>query len=190
MRTGSGNSNGRSGSGVDLALPVTVGRDHIRGRVDAPITLVEYGDFQCPFCRAAVVEVEQVREALGDALRLVYRHFPLTNVHPYAWGAAEAAEAAGAQGRFWQMHDLLFADQEHLAPPDLLAKAAILGLDIDAFERELVERAYAERVEEDYLSGIRSGVRGTPTFFANGIRYAGPFDAANLLALVEQLARR
>jgi NhaA family Na+:H+ antiporter len=172
----------------DLSLPVSPDRDHMRGPVDAPLTLVEYGDFQCPFCRAAVPEVEQVREALGDRLRVVYRHFPLTTVHPYAWGAAEAAEAAGTQGRFWEMHDLLFADQEQLAVPDLVARAAILGLDIERFQEEILGRVHAARVEEDVLSGESSGVQGTPTFFTNGVHHRGPFDAASLLASLEQLA--
>jgi protein-disulfide isomerase len=174
--------------GDDLSMPASAERDHIRGPAEAPLTLVEYGDFQCPFCRAAVAEVERVREVLGGRLRVVYRHFPLTTVHPYAWGAAEAAEAASAQGRFWEMHDLLFADQEQLAVPDLVARAAILGLDIERFEEELLGRAHAQRVEEDFLSGVRSGVQGTPTFFANGVRHQGPVDAEGLLAHLEQLA--
>jgi protein-disulfide isomerase len=174
-----------------LALPVSPDRDHIRGPVDAAVTLVEYGDYECPFCGAAHLVVEAVRDRMGDDLRFVYRHFPLSTVHPHAWAAAEAAEAAGGQGRFWEMHDLLFEDQRHLAIPDLLARADALGLDVDRFEAELLGRVHAEKVQEDFLSGVRSGVPGTPSFFVNGARYDGPADFASLLAAVQlPLARR
>ncbi len=113
-----------------LALPISPRRDHILGPAGAPVSLLEYGDYECPFCGAAHLAVEAIRAEMGHALRFVYRHFPLTTVHPHAWGAAEAAGAAGSQGRFWPMHDLLFEDQKHLALADLLARARVLGLDV------------------------------------------------------------
>jgi protein-disulfide isomerase len=174
-----------------LALPVSPERDRIRGPVDAPVTLLEYGDYECPYCGAAHPVVEAIRERMGDDLRFVYRHFPLSTVHPHAWAAAEAAETAGAQHRFWEMHDLLFGDQRHLAIPDLLARADSLGLDVDRFEAELMGRVHAEKVQEDFLSGVRSGVPGTPTFFINGARFDGAPDFASLLSAVQvPLARR
>ncbi|HEX3539906.1 MAG TPA: DsbA family protein [Acidimicrobiales bacterium] len=176
--------------GRDLALPVSPERDHLRGPADAPVTLLEYGDYQCPFCGAAVPAIEAVREEMGSELRFAFRHFPLVGVHPYASIAAEAAEASGAQGSFWDMHDLLFADQQHLAPPDLVARAAALGLDVGAFQVDLVEHRHAPRVQEDFLSGVHSGVAGTPTFFINGIRYTGPPDPDHLLAATEVVASR
>jgi protein-disulfide isomerase len=168
-----------------LVLPVIAGRDHIRGRLDAPLTLLEYGDFECPYCGAAHPMVEAIRAEMGEALQFVFRHFPLTTVHPHAWDAAEAAEAAGAQGQFWEMHDSLFEDQLHLATPDLLARAVTLGLDVDRFEAELANHVHADRVQEDFLSGVRSGVPGTPTFFINGRRYEGPVDVRSLMGALQ-----
>jgi protein-disulfide isomerase len=171
--------------GSDLALPVFRDRDHIRGPVDAPITLLEYGDYQCPFCRQAVTAVDLVAAELGERVRIVYRHFPLSTIHPFAQITAEAAEAAGSQGMFWQMHDLLFADQEHLAPPDLVARAVALGLDRETFELALIDHTFGPKVHEDFLSGVHSGVSGTPTFFINGLRYRGPADPGHLLTAAE-----
>jgi protein-disulfide isomerase len=171
-----------------LALPISPARDHIRGSVDAPVELVEYGDFECPYCRQAHGIVNAVQQHMGDELMVVFRHFPLTTVHPHAEQAAEAAEAAGAQGRFWAMHDRLFEYQPQLDFPDLLAHAAYLGLDIDRFERELIERVHAPKVREDFMSGVYSGVSGTPTFFINGLRHDGPWDFATLLAALQRMA--
>lgn len=176
--------------GRDLAQPVSPERDHIRGPIDAPVTLVEYGDYQCPYCAAAVPAIETVRDEMGSEVRFVFRHFPLTPVHPYAFGSAEAAEAAGAQDRFWDMHDLLYADQQHLAPPDLVSRAVSLGLDVEAFRVDLVEHRYAPKVQDDFMSGVHSGVEGTPTFFINGSRYTGPPDAELLLAATAMVASR
>jgi protein-disulfide isomerase len=153
--------------------------------VDAPVSLLEYGDFECPYCGAAEPVVQAVREEMGEALQFVYRHFPLTTVHPHAWGAAEASEAAGAQGEFWPMHDLLFEDQQHLALPDLVARARVLGLDEERFLEDLATDAHAERVQEDFVSGVRSGVPGTPTFFVDGVRYEGPTNPRSLLAALQ-----
>jgi protein-disulfide isomerase len=171
-----------------LALPVQSGRDHIRGILSAPITLLEYGDFECPHCGAAWPVVEEVRRRMGEQLRFVYRHFPLVAIHPHAEHAAEAAEAAGTQGQFWPMHDLLFAHQDALADADLLAYAAELFLNTSRFARDLASSRYASRVQEDLVSGMRSGVQGTPTFFINGERHAGGYDLESLLGAVERVA--
>ncbi|MGR7026294.1 Na+/H+ antiporter NhaA [Geodermatophilus sp. URMC 62] len=167
---------------VLLDPPVDPDRDHVRGPVDAPLTLVEYGDFECPFCGRATGAVEELRERFGDRLRYVFRHVPLVDVHPHARLAAEAAEVAAAQGRFWEMHDRLFAEQDRLAAPDLLEHAAAIGLDVPRFARDLGAGRYARRVQEDVESAEASGVEGTPTFFVDGRRHTGPFDADTLAA--------
>jgi protein-disulfide isomerase len=170
-------------------LTVPVGKnDHVRGSRDAPVMLVEYGDFECPHCGQAYIVVKALERELGDVLAVVFRHFPLATVHPHAELAAEAAEAAGAQGKFWEMHDIMFERQEALAPEDLLAYAAELELDVERFALELDEHRHAPKVRADFISGVRSGVNGTPTFFINGIRHDGPYDAASLLASIEQAA--
>ena len=163
-----------------LTVPVSE-RDHVLGPATAPVTLVEYGDYECPFCRTAHASVEQVRQAMGNDLRFVFRHFPLSQIHPHAYQAAEAAEAAGAQGRFWEMHHLLFANQDRLGLRDLIGYAGALDLDLERFVTDLRGHAYAGRLREDFLSGVRSGVNGTPTFFVNGIRHDGGYDAQALL---------
>ena len=163
-----------------LADPVDPVRDHIRGRVDAPLTLVEYGDFECPFCGRATGVVRELRERLGDELRYVFRHLPLTDVHPHAELAARAAEAAGAQGRFWDMHDALFAHQDELELEDLLGYAAELGLDVEAFARDLEDERHAARVRADVEGAEASGATGTPTFFIGELRHVGPYDAETL----------
>jgi protein-disulfide isomerase len=145
------------------------------------VTLLEYGDYECPFCGAAHPVVDQVLQIVGDDMCFAYRHFPLTRIHPHAQQAAEAAEAAGAQGRFWPMHDLLFANQDRLAIGDLVGYAAALGLDVGRFALELDNHVHAPRVREDFLSGVRSGVNQTPTFFVNGVRHNGGYDLESLL---------
>ncbi|MGY1729916.1 Na+/H+ antiporter NhaA [Geodermatophilus sp. SYSU D01045] len=165
-----------------LDPPVDPARDHVRGPADAPLTLVEYGDFECPFCGRATGAVEEVRERFGDRLRYVFRHLPLADVHPHARLAAEAAEAAAEQGRFWAMHDRLFAAQDRLTPADLLEHAAALGLDVQRFARDLGAARFARRVQEDVDSAEASGVAGTPTFFVHGRRHTGPHDADSLAA--------
>lgn len=171
-----------------LTLPVSPGRDHIRGPADAPVTLLEYGDYECPYCGLAHPIARAVQQEMGTVLRFVFRHFPLTTVHPYAEIAAEAAEAAGAQRNFWTMHDLLYDNQQQLDPPHLLAYAEALGLDLKRFGSELSQHVHAPKVREDFLSGVRSGVNGTPSFFINGVRHDGSWDFANLLAAVQQAA--
>jgi protein-disulfide isomerase len=155
-------------------LTLAVGpRDHFRGSPDAPVILVEYGDYECPACGQAHPVVESLLAQAGGTVTLVFRNFPLTTVHPHAQLAAEAAEAAGAQNRFWDMHDTLFENQHALDADSLLEYAASLDLDVDAFANDLTTRRFADRVREDFLSGVRSGVNGTPTFFINGERHDG-----------------
>ena len=170
-----------------LTLPVSE-RDHIRGPAAAPVTLVEYGDYECPYCGQAYPVVEAVRRQLGDTLRFVFRHSPLAQVHPHALHAAEAAEAAGAQGKFWEMHDTLFTHQDALDDPDLIGYAEALGLDTRKFRRALEEDAFLGRIREDVVSGLESGVMGTPTFFINDVRYEGPYDYDTLLAVLQSVA--
>ena len=179
-----------SGSYVPPSLAVPVGPDDwVEGPADAPVTLLEYGDFECPHCGAMEPVVRAVRQAAGEALRFVFRHFPLTSSHPYAEIAAEAAEAAGAQGAFWPMHDTLLANQQALTPPDLVSYAQALGLDAETVARALENHTYAERVQEDFMSGVRSGVSGTPTFYINGQRYDGDYEQAALLKAIQKAAR-
>jgi protein-disulfide isomerase len=168
-----------------LLLPVSQ-RDHIQGPSDAAVTLVEYGDYQCPYCGRAYPIVQAVQQRLGDRLRFVFRHFPLTQVHPHAQHAAEAAEAAAAQGAFWAIHDALFEQQRHLDDDHLVQYARQLGLHVGAFETALASHAHAGRVREDFLSGARSGVNGTPTFFINGVRHDAGYDVGTLLRAIER----
>jgi protein-disulfide isomerase len=162
--------------------------DHVQGPAGAPITLVEYADFECPFCGDAFAIVREVQRRLGDRLRFVFRHFPDPSVHPRAQRAAEAAEAAAAQGSFWAMHDYLFTHQPSLAEPDLIRYAELLGLDADRFARDLRDGTYADRVREDIASGRQSGVAGTPTFFINGRLHKGSWDLKPLLAALQAAA--
>ena len=167
-------------------LTVPVGeRDHVVGPATAPVTIVEYGDYECPFCGAAHPVVKALQKALGDELRFAYRHFPLSQIHRHSFQAAEAAEAAGAQDRFWEMHDMLFEHQSRLDTQDLLAYAGALGLELEPFAEDLAEHRHAARVREDFLSGVRSGVNGTPTFFVNGVRHDGGYDLASMLEAVQ-----
>lgn len=165
-----------------LDRPVDPAVDHIRGPVDAPLELVEYGDFECPFCGRATGAVEEVRERLGGRLRYVFRHLPLPDVHANAELAAEAAEAAADQGAFWEMHDYLFAHQDALTASDLVDHAAALGLDVERFTRALGSGEHAARVRTDVASAEASGAEGTPTFFVNGVRLLGRYDADALAA--------
>lgn len=164
-----------------LDQPVDPERDHIRGPVDAPLTLVEYSDFECPFCARATGMGRELRERLGDDLRYVFRHLPLDRVHPHAELAAEATEAAAAQGRFWEMHDVLFEHQGELELEDIVGYAVEIGVeDVARFEREIEEGVYADHVRENIASAEASGVRGTPTFFVGGRRHVGAWDADTL----------
>jgi NhaA family Na+:H+ antiporter len=161
-------------------------RDHRQGPIDAPVTFVEYGDYQCPHCRQAHSIARDIQTRLGNRLCYVFRHFPISTAHPDAQRAAEAAEAAAAQGKFWEMHDYLYEHQDALDDEHLVKYAAELGLDTNRFERELKEHVYADRVREDFVSGVRSGVNGTPSFYINGERYDGPWDVESLLAEIQK----
>jgi protein-disulfide isomerase len=162
----------------ELTPPVSA-QDHTAGPDDAPVTLVEYGDFECPYCGMAHPIVQAAQRDLGSQLRFVFRHFPLAEAHPHARLAAQAAEAAGAQGRFWEMHDTLFEHQDALDVEDLVGYAESLGLDSAQFARDLESGTYAKKVRDDFRSGVRSGVNGTPTFFVNGNRYDGSWANEN-----------
>ena len=175
---------------VDLAAPVDPERDHIRGDDDAPVTLVEYGDFECPFCGRAEPVLRQLLNEFGNDLRFVFRHLPLSDVHPRAQLAAEAAEAADDQGAFWEMHDLLFDHQDALEPKNLVEYARELGLDVDRFTDELRRHEHAGRIASDVDDADLSGVSGTPTFFVNGIRHQGAYDIDTLTAAVRAAHRR
>jgi protein-disulfide isomerase len=175
---------------LDLARDVDPDRDHIRGSENAPVTLVEYGDFECPYCGQAEAVIRDLLASSGDDLRYVWRHLPLNDVHPRAQAAAEAAEAAAAQGRFWEMHDTLLAHQDALTPRDLRRYAEELGLDVERFWDELRRRVHAPRVAEDVASAELSGVSGTPTFFINGRRHWGAYDLATLTQVVRAASAR
>jgi len=168
-----------------LTEPVS-DRDHVQGSTTAPVTLVEYGDYECPYCGEAYPIVKEIQERFGDGLRFVFRNFPISTAHPHAERAAEAAEAADAQGRFWEMHDHLYENQRHLGDDDLLSYADQLGLDADLFAKALSEHAYADRVHRDFMSGVRSGVNGTPTFYINGVRHDDSYDTETLTEALEQ----
>jgi protein-disulfide isomerase len=157
--------------------------------MDAAVTLVEYGDYECSYCGAAYPIIKQVQARIGERLRFVFRNFPITTSHPHAEQAAEAAEAAATQGRFWQMHDHLFEHQKRLSDEDLRAYAETLGLDVEAFDTDLAKHVHAARVREDFMSGVRSGVNGTPTFYINGARHDAAYDVETLLAALERAAR-
>jgi protein-disulfide isomerase len=176
--------------GSTLVLPVGR-RDHIQGAPDAPVTLLEYGDYECPYCGEAYPIVKKIQQHLGEKMRFAFRNFPLTNVHTHAEEAAEAAEAAADQEKFWEMHDYLYKHQRALGHEQLIDHAQRLGLDVRRFTDELVRHSFAERIREDFLSGVRSGVNGTPTFFINGLRHDASFEFSTLLnAINGQLSGR
>jgi protein-disulfide isomerase len=168
-----------------LTLPVGP-RDHALGPANAPVTLVEYGDFECPFCGRAYPELKQVLRRVKGKVRFVFRHFPVSDEHPHAQHAAEVAEAAAAQGKFWEMHDLLYQRQAALADEDLVRYARELGLDAERVRRELDAHVRAARVHEDVVSGTASGVTGTPRFFINGRPHEEPGDAKTLAAALRR----
>jgi len=160
-------------------------RDHRQGPKHAPVTLVEYGDFECPSCGDVYPILKELQLRLGDRLRFVFRHFPLTQSHPHAQHAAEATEAASAQEQFWPMHDCLFEHQRALDDTHLVHYARALHLDEERFKREMTEHTHTLRVREDVLSGVGSGVNGTPTFFINGVRHDASYELETLLAAIE-----
>jgi len=174
---------------VDLYIEVDPERDHVRGPAGAPVTVVEYGDFECPYCGRAEPVVRELLQEFGD-VAYVWRHLPLNDVHANAQLAAEAAEGAAEQGAFWEMHDLLLANQDALDPNHLIGYARQLGLDSERFTAFLREHAGAARVAEDVDGADMSGVSGTPTFFINGRRHYGAYDIATLSAAVRAAGAR
>ena len=177
-------------SGGRLTPPVTE-RDHAEGPENAPVTLVEYGDYECPYCGMAYPIVKAAQQALGSQLRFVFRNFPLAKAHPHALHAAEAAEAAAVQGKFWEMHDTIFEHQNALQDTYLVRYAETLGLDAARVARELEAGTYAGRVRDDFRSGVRSGVNGTPTFFVNGQRYEGTWaDPETLISALRDAVQQ
>jgi protein-disulfide isomerase len=169
---------------VDLSDDVDPERDHIRGAEDAPVTLVEYGDYECPYCGQAEEVVRELLLSFGDDVRYVWRHLPLNDVHTTAQLAAEAAEAAGAQGAFWEMHDKLLEHQDEQSPRDIRRYAEELALDMERFAKDVHTHAYADRVADDVGSADASGVAGTPSFFINGQRHQGAYDVETLTRAV------
>jgi protein-disulfide isomerase len=167
-----------------LAVPVS-DADHRLGPMAAPVVLVEYGDYECPYCYNAQPVVKEVRQRLRDRLAFVFRHFPQNSIHPHASTAAQAAEAAAQQGKFWEMHELLYQHQQELAGLDLTHLALGLGLEVYRFESDLQSAAAARRIRTDMAGGLQSGVKGTPTFFINGCRYDGPVDIESLVAAID-----
>ena len=165
-----------------LTMPVSEGRDHLEGPADAVVTLVEYGDYECPYSGAAYPIVKELQARMGSRLRFVFRNFPITTSHPHAERAAEAAEAAASEAKFWEMHDLLYENQQRLEDADLHRYAEQLGLDVQAFAEDLANGAHMGRVREDFMSGVRSGVNGTPTFYVNGLRHDGDYQLKSLVA--------
>ena len=162
--------------------------DHIQGAADAKVTLVEYGDYQCPYCGAAYPIIKAVQKRLGARLRFVFRNFPLNQAHPYAELAAEAAEAAGAQGKFWEMHDALYENQAQLGQPLIETLVKRLKLDASQFETDLETRKFQSHVKRDFMGGVRSGVNGTPGLFINGERYDESWDEESLSAALLKAA--
>ena len=163
-------------------------KEHFQGEIKAPLELLEYGDYQCPYCGRAYPIIKRVQSRLGKDLRFVFRNFPLTDAHPQAYTAALAAEAAGRQDAFWKMHDLLYEKQESMSGPHFFnGLATSLGLDIAKFEADLHDAAVAKKVDDDFESGVRSGVNGTPTFFINGQRHDGSYDFASLVEAIDQV---
>lgn len=167
-----------------LAPPVS-DADHIIGPADAPVTLVEYGDFECPYCGKAYPIVSSILDRMRGSVRFAFRHFPLTQLHPHAQHAAEMAEAAGQHGQFWPMHDTLFQNQKALGDEDLISYAARLGIDRAWADSALASHRFASRVREQFLSGVRSGVNGTPTFFINGVRHDAGWDEPTLFEALQ-----
>jgi protein-disulfide isomerase len=168
----------------ELAVPVT-DRDHSQGPATAAVTLVQYGDYECPYTRQSTTVVRAIQQQLGDQLRFVFRNFPLVEIHPHALHAALAAEAAAAQGKFWEMHDYIFHHQHTLEDKDLTRFAGAVSLQMQQFTRALAEQHSLTRIEEDREGGERSGVQGTPTFFINGVLYSGSWEQNALLAALQ-----
>jgi protein-disulfide isomerase len=169
---------------ANLRTPITKS-DHVLGQETAPITFVEYGDYECPHCALAHPIVDHVQQYFGERMRFVFRHFPMAEIHPHAGIAAESAEFAGAMGLFWDMHDALFANQSSLSLPTIFLIAEQLGLSETALRNALETGQYRNKVRNDFMGGIRSGVNGTPAFFINGVRHDGGYDYSSLVAGIQ-----
>jgi protein-disulfide isomerase len=169
---------------TSLKVPISAD-DDVQGPADATVTLVEYGDYECPHCGRAYPIVKQVQHEFGDDLRFVFRNFPLANAHPHAELAAEAAEAASAQGKFWEMHDWLFENQADLSAESIAAASKELGLDVKRLVKDIDSRKFQEKVKRDFSGGVRSGVNGTPTFFINGVRHDTDFELETLTEAIQ-----
>ena len=169
---------------IRLAVPVSE-RDHRQGPATAAVTLVQYGDYECPYTRQSTTVVRAIQQQLGDQLLFVFRNFPLIEIHPHALHAALAAEAAATQGKFWEMHDSIFHHQHTLEDSDLTRFAEAVGLDMEQYARDMMQQRHLLRIEEDVDGGERSGVQGTPTFFINGVLYRGSWEQNALLAALE-----
>ena len=169
-------------------LTIDTNKDHVFGSVTAPLEVIEYGDYECPYCGIAYPIVKSIQQKLGPEMRFAFRNFPLSNIHPHAFKAAVAAEAAGLQQKFWEMHDIIFENQKALGDENILQLAQKIGLNSERFKKDILEKELAAKVEMDFESGIRFGVNGTPSFFANGKKYGGELDEEELLQfLVNQI---
>lgn len=169
-----------------LKVPVTE-QDHIQGSKNAPITLVEYGDYECPYCGKAYPMVKAVQKHFGNKLRFVFRNFPLKEAHPHAEMAAEAAEFAATKGIFWEMHDRIYENQDHLSIENLLELGQSLGLSVEELKKALQKSSFEDKIQKDFIEGIKSGVNGTPTFFINGQRYDGNYDYDSLVNAIDSI---
>jgi len=163
-------------------------KDHVQGPATAPVTLLEYGDYECPYCGEAYSALKAIQKRMGNDLRFVFRNFPLQQMHPHALAAAEAAEAAGAQGKFCEMHDMLYEHQDDLEPQALVGYAKNLGLDVQRFVKDVNAGTFAAKIKHDFQTGVMSGVNGTPSLFINGERYDGGYDAEPLLEVLQAVA--
>ncbi len=169
---------------IDL-IPAVNSNDHISGNANAPLELVEYGDYECPFCGRAYPIVKNIQEKLGQDLKFVFRNFPLRKIHPHAYPAAIATEAASIQGKFWEMHDIIFENQKTLEPGNILVFARNLGLDMDRFQQDILDESLYLKARKDFESGMKSGVNRTPTFFVNGKKFNGDWSTGELLRYLE-----
>jgi protein-disulfide isomerase len=169
-----------------MLTPPLSAHDHIQGSPDTGIVLLEYGDYECPYCGAAYPVVKELQKRMKGKMSFAFRNFPLANAHPHAELAAEAAEAAAAQGKFWEMHDALYENQAALEPENLEQYAAAVGLDLRRFTKEMNELVYTSKVKDDFRSGVRSGVNGTPSFFINGVLYNGSYDVHSILTALRE----
>ena len=172
-----------------LFVPVSI-NDHVQGNSNSSLELVEYGDYECPYCGKAHPIVKSIQQKLGPDLKFVFRNFPLSKIHPHAFSAAVATEAAAKQDKFWEMHDIIYENQRTLSIENIIQFARTIGLDLDRFQNDMQQKELADKVSKDFESGMRSGVNGTPTFFINGKRYDGDWTGDQLFQYLEDLLKR